>query len=151
MVAQKKISVVIGADHRGFELKNFLTKTSFKDTDIAWIDVGAFNAERSDYPEFSIAAAQVMLAKKADQGILICASGVGMAIAANRFHGIYAGVAWNEKIATESKEDDGCNVLVLPSDFVNQEQALRIVEAWLHAEFKEGRYQKRLDMIDAIK
>ena len=145
------MSVVIGADHRGFELKNFLMKHSFNNIEIAWIDVGAFNDERSDYPEFSIAAVKVMLAKKADHGILMCASGVGMAIAANRSQGIYAGVAWNEKIAKEAKEDDGCNVLVLPSDFVNHELAVCIVETWLRAEFKAGRYQQRLDMIDAIK
>ena len=79
---------------------------------------------------------------------MLCATGVGMAIAANRFPNIYAGLAWNEEIARLSKEDDNVNVLVLPSDFVSNEQMIAMTRAWLSAQFNEGRYAKRIAMID---
>ncbi len=73
-----------------------------------------------------------------------------MAITANRFPKIFAGVAWNEEIARLSKQDDNVNVLVLPADYVSNDEALRIILAWLHAEFKHDRYEKRIAMINAL-
>lgn len=117
---------------------------------ISWLDVGAYSEERSDYPEFAIAACTALLESKADVGILICGSGVGMAITANRFSKIYAALAWNDTVARLSREDDNSNVLVLPSDFVTNEQAVSMVIAWLTADFKNGRYKQRIAMIDSI-
>lgn len=147
---KKNYTLVIGADHRGFELKQFLMASQYAHATVAWVDVGAFSDVRSDYPAFAVAAVQVLLEKKADCGILLCATGVGMAVAANRFPGIYAGVAWNEEIAAHAKEDDNINMLVVPSDYVTHENALSIVNAWLVAEFKQGRYAERVALIDAI-
>jgi ribose 5-phosphate isomerase B len=90
------------------------------------------------------------LAGKAEYGVLLCGTGVGMAIAANRFKGIFAAVAWNEAVARASKEDDNANVLVLPADDLSEEQTLRIVSAWLGAHFKEGRYRERVAQIDRL-
>jgi ribose 5-phosphate isomerase B len=147
------VNIAIGADHRGFEYKSYIKQkvTKVHNELIVWIDVGTNNNERSDYPAFAKAAVQVMQKKEADYAILICGSGVGMAITANRFTGIFAGVAWNQEIARVSKEDDDTNILVIPSDFVQKEHLVDIVQAWLLATFKEGRYQKRIDMINAIK
>lgn len=148
----KKKTIAIGADHRGYQLKQYLM-SQFKHATIIinWVDVGASNEERSDYPEFAIKVCNAMQQGKADAGVLICGTGVGMAITANRFAKIYAALAWNEEVAQLAKEDDNANVLVLPSDFVSNEQALAIFDAWFCAEFKNGRYQQRIALIDSIK
>lgn len=146
------MNIAIGSDHRGFECKAYLKQYVVGTEDpIAWIDVGAFDDERSDYPVFSEAVTYSVLNKEADFGVLICGSGVGMGIVANRFSGIFAGVVWNEEVARLSREHDNTNILVIPSDFVSNELAATMVNAWLMAEFKGGRYQERLDMIVKIK
>ncbi|MEX0940718.1 MAG: RpiB/LacA/LacB family sugar-phosphate isomerase [Candidatus Babeliales bacterium] len=151
MKKNKNLNLVIATDHRGYAMKEFLKATvNLSPYILSWIDVGAFDDERSDYPEFAIPAIEQMRSDKADYGILLCGTGIGMAIIANRYPGIYAGLAWNKQIAQESKEDDNTNVLALPSDYVTNEQAQEMVEVWLNTEFKKGRYQKRIDMIDAI-
>lgn len=139
----KKIS--IGSDHRGFGLKKYLMEQL---SDVEWIDVGAPDDQRSDYPEFAQPACKMVIAHHTEGAVLICGSGIGMSMAANRFPGIYAGLSWTEAGAKQAKEDDGINVLVLPADYVDQETALRMVKAWLATTFKGGRYQERLDMLD---
>lgn len=149
---KKELIIAIGADHRGFALKEQLQHQYRSDYYmISWIDVGAYKDIRSDYPEFSIAVCQKMLSGQAQYGILLCGTGVGMAIAANRFATIYAAVAWNDEIARLSKEDDNSNILVIPADFVIYEQLVQMVTAWLLASFKNERYEKRLAMIDEIR
>lgn len=147
---KRPLKLVIGADHRGYELKQYLIGSFVTDRVIEWIDVGAYNEERSDYPEFAIAASKILQAKKADYGVLSCATGTGMAIAANRFSGVYAGVVWNVDVARLAREDDNVTMLVLPSDYISFAEAREMVQAWLSAEFKHGRYEKRLAMIDEI-
>lgn len=139
--------ISIGADHRGYDLKIKIIE-HFKD--IKWIDVGTNSKERTDYPIFAQKVCKSILEKEADFGVLLCGSGIGVGIAANRFKGIYAGVCWNAEIAKLAKADDNINVLVLPADFIGTEQAFLLVKIWLETEFKDGHYQKRLDMIDAI-
>lgn len=143
------MKIAIGVDHRGFEHKQFIVKQQF-DTAIEWLDVGAFSQERSDYPEFAINVCKAMQEGKADGGVLICGSGVGMAVTANRFKNIYAALVWNEEVARLSKEHDKANVLVLSSDFVTAGQSVKMINAWLQAKFRGDRYQKRIDMIDAL-
>jgi len=147
----KKIVIAIGADHRGFSMKEFLKKECIvSGYAIIWQDVGAHSDERSDYPLFAMRAVGHMKQKKADCSVLLCGTGVGMAIAANRFKGIYAALVWNIDVARQAKEDDNANVLVLPSDYIDNEKARAMVVAWLEAEFKYQRYEKRIAMIDAI-
>lgn len=146
------MNIAIGADHRGFSCKAYIKQYVVGDDDpIAWIDVGADNDERSDYPIFAQAVVASLKNNEAKYGVLVCGSGAGMAIAANRYPGIYAGVVWNEEIARVSKEDDKTNILVIPADFVSQELAVAMVNTWLKATFKGGRYQERIDLIDAIR
>jgi ribose 5-phosphate isomerase B len=145
------IRLAIGADHRGFVLKNFLKEyKNIGHYTIEWHDVGAYTKERSDYPVFACAAAQLVCNKTVDAGIIICATGVGMAVVANRFKGVYAGVAWNEETAALAKQDDNSNMLVLPASFITQQQAHAMVSAWLLAKFKGGRYAQRIALIDTI-
>lgn len=139
--------ISIGADHRGYDLKAKIIE-HFKD--IKWIDVGTNSKERTDYPIYAKKVCNNILEKRSDLGILLCGSGIGVGIAANRFKGIYAGVCWNAEIAIFAKADDNINVLVLPADFMGPEQAFLSIKIWLETEFKNGHYQKRLDMIDSI-
>ena len=92
-----------------------------------------------------------MRAGSAECGVLLCGSGVGMAIAANRFMHIYAALVWNCETAARAKEEDNANILVLPADYITPVQACNMVEAWLNAQFLHDRYQKRIDQIDAWK
>ena len=89
------MKVVIGTDHRGYKLKQFIVKNL---SNIEWVDMGCFSDEQCDYPIFAQKVCQSILQGEADRGVLLCATGVGMAIAANRFNGIYAAVAWNKDI-----------------------------------------------------
>ncbi len=137
--------IILGSDHRGFELKEYI-----KSLPGLWLDIGAFTAERSDYPLFAHQAIQQMHQDKIEGAILLCGSGNGMAIAANRFKGVFACVAWKAMIAQKAKEDDNCNVLVIPADYVTQQETKEIISCWLNAEFKGGRYAERLALIDTF-
>lgn len=139
----KQIS--IGSDHRGFALKEYLKQAI---TSVEWSDVGPHDDKRSDYPIFAQAVCHELKLNKAEEGVLICGSGIGMSIAANRHSGIYAGLCLTEENARDAREEDGINVLVLAADLVSPEAAVQIVKAWLGTEFKGGRYQDRLDMLD---
>lgn len=138
------MKIVIGNDHRGFSLKNFL----FQNLDLDWLDVGSYNDERTDYPIYVKLVCDKILNNEAEYGILICGSGAGMSMAANRFKNIYATLVWNIETAMLSKSDDNSNVLILPADFISNEEALQMITIWLSTEFKGGRYSDRLEMID---
>lgn len=138
--------IAIGSDHRGFALKTHLMKAF---SEHQWLDVGAYGEERSDYPKFAFEVGQEIHEGRAERGVLICGSGIGMSIAANRVRGIYAALCWNEQVAQLAREHDGANVLVLPSDFISSDQAVAMLKAWLQANFRGGRYQQRLECIDS--
>lgn len=145
------MKIAIGADHRGFECKAYLKQyVVCGDDSIIWIDVGADSPEHSDYPVYAKAVSEMVQEGHADRGILICGSGIGMAIMANRYDKIYAGLVWNEVVAQQSREHDNTNILVLPSDFITLEQAAKMVNVWLAAQFKGGRHQERLALIDVL-
>jgi len=139
------IKISIGADHRGFELKEAIKKHFGT---IEWVDVGTHDTERTDYPIYAQRVVQDIANATSELGILICGSGAGIAMAANRSKGIYAAVCWNPDVARVVREHDAMNVLVLPADFVTADGAYAIIDAWLKAEFKGGRYAERLGMMD---
>ncbi|MFC1841794.1 RpiB/LacA/LacB family sugar-phosphate isomerase [Candidatus Dependentiae bacterium] len=142
------MKIAIGSDHRGFDQKNFIIQQIKK---VAWKDVGCFSDKRCDYPEFAHLVVKALIAKEADLGVLLCGSGIGMSIAANRFKGIYAGLCWSVEVAKAARQDDNINILVLPADFISSQQSVDIVHAWLSVTFKGGRYQDRLHQIDELK
>lgn len=141
-------TIAIGADHRGFELKTYLMASPVADCDIIWLDMGAHSQERSDYPIYALAVVQALLNAQAQYGVLLCGTGVGMTIAANRFAGIYAGLAWDREMARRIKEEDNANILVMPADYISMPLAQDILSTWLFATFKHERYQQRIDLID---
>jgi len=141
------MKITIGSDHRGYDLKEKIIKHF---TDIDWIDVGTNDKQRTDYPIYAKKACKNILDGTCQLGILICGSGVGMSIAANRLKGIYAALCLDEKLAHVAKSDDNVNVLALASDYINAEKSFSIIESWLSASFLGERYKERLDMIDTI-
>jgi ribose 5-phosphate isomerase B len=145
------MKLAIGTDHRGFALKEQLIKQHrFADVDVTWFDQGTMSTERTDYPPYAAKVCRLVLDKQVDGGLLLCGSGVGMSIAANRFRGIFAALAWNEQIARLSKRDDNANILVLPADVLTIQQATSLISIWLATPFAGNEYQRRLDMVDRL-
>jgi len=139
------MKISIGADHRGYSLKKVIIE-HFRHYE--WLDVGTDSDQRTDFPIFAKRVCENIRQGTADCGVLLCGTGNGIAIAANRYKGIYAAVAWNDEIARLAKEHDNANVLVLPAAYLEPREAFAILDTWLQARFQGGRYQKRLAMID---
>jgi len=142
------IKLAIGADHRGYAYKTYIQQQMSSD-DIVWHDVGAHDAASSDYPLFAHQAVDMIQRGVCDGAVLLCGTGIGMAIAANRVRGIYAGVAWCTEVARRGRAEDHLNILVIPADFVTADGAVEIVCAWYKSSpSNEERYNRRLRMVD---
>ena len=142
----------LGADHRGYKLKEELKKFLIKKK-VSFLDMGNshFNPD-DDYTDIGYAVAK-KVAEDSDTngGILICGSGIGICIAANKVDGIRAGLAGVPRIAKKGKEDDDMNMLCLAADTTSSAQAVRIISSWLKAKFKlESRYVRRIKEIEEI-
>ena len=141
--------LLIASDHAGFALKekliNYLTKKG-----IAIKDLGTYSKERCDYPEYAYKLAKSIASGKYRRGILICKSGIGNSIVANRVSGVRAALCYNLKAAKLSREHNDSNVLVLGSAFVKPDLAKRMVIVWLNTKFLGGRHLKRLKLINSI-
>ena len=138
----------IGSDHRGFSLKQKII-LALKEMRIPVEDVGVFNEESADYPLFAKRVAQMVSDKTCARGILICGSGIGMSIVANKFPGVRAALCHNSDGARKSRMHNDANVLVLGED-VDQGTAQQMLKVWFETPFEGGRHQKRLDQIQAI-
>src|SRR5580700_1652144 len=144
------MKVVIGSDHAGFQLKNAMgdvLRSMANDV----LDVGAFNENPSDYPDFAEAVGRAVLDGKAERGVLICGSGVGASVAANKLPGIRAGMCHDTYSAHQGVEHDNINVLVLGSRVIGEKLAEELVKAFLGAKFtNEERHVRRLGKVHAI-
>lgn len=141
--------IAIGADHGGYKLKEEIKKY-FEEKDIEYKDFGTYNEERTDYPIYAKKVAEEVSLGKYEYGILLCRSGAGMTIVANKFKGVRAANFTNEEEAKQSTADDKINIAVLGGDYITTNQAICIIRNWLSTKFKGGRYQERLDMIEKI-
>ena len=141
--------IAIGCDHGGYKLKEEIKKY-LEEIGIEYKDCGTYSEERTDYPIYAKAVAEAIVNKECDKGILICKSGCGMLITANKFKGIRAGYVTNEDEAKFAKSDDNINIVAISGKNTKVEEAIRIIRMWLGTEFKGGRYQERLDMIERI-
>jgi len=141
--------IVIASDHRGFALKEklklFLEKKNFKVKDL-----GTYSKVRCDYPLTAYALAKEITQGKYKQGILICQTGIGNSIVANRFPRVRAALCYNVKAARLSREHNDSNILVLGSTFVKSGLAKRVLNTWLTTQFKRGRHQRRLNQLKKI-
>lgn len=144
------MKIVIGADHGGYLLKQAVAVLLKKLRHVV-VDVGAFTDAPSDYPDFARAVAEHITEKKAKRGILICGSGVGACIAANKFAGIRASVCHDTFSARQGVEDDSMNVLCLGARVIGQELAAEITKTFLAAQFSNApRHRRRLQKVKAI-
>jgi len=143
------VQIIIGSDHAGFPLKEVI-KQYLAHMGYAVMDVGTDSPANVDYPDFAAIAAQRVSAGEFDRGILVCGSGVGMSIVANKFPGVRAALCLDEETARMSRLHNDANILVLAGRRTKEETAKSIARLWLNTEFEGGRHQKRLDKIADI-
>ncbi len=141
--------IAIGSDHGGYKLKEEIKKY-FDEKGMEYKDFGTYTEERTDYPIYAKKVAEAVQSKECDCGILVCRSGYGMTVAANKFRGIRAAAIHDEESAKFAKADDDINVITLGGDYIDTNEAICIIRNWLGTEFKGGRYEERLKMIDEI-
>jgi ribose 5-phosphate isomerase B len=144
----KKIftKICIASDHAGYDLKekikDYLTNKSF-----SVIDLGPYSSVSVDYPDYAKKVAKRLFLKKSDAGILICGSGTGMAITANKFKGIRAAQCYNKSSTTLSRQHNNSNIICLGSRMIKYKDALKYVTYFLNTKFEGGRHQKRIKKI----
>ncbi|HEY2951900.1 MAG TPA: ribose 5-phosphate isomerase B [Verrucomicrobiae bacterium] len=144
------MKIALASDHAGFDLKNHL-KASVMKRGFEVLDLGAFNTEPSDYPDFAAAIGDAVVSKSADRGILICGSGVGASVAANKLRGIRAGLCHDSYSARQGVEHDDMNVLVLGSRVIGPALAEDLVANFLRASFSnEERHLRRLKKVQLL-
>lgn len=144
------MKLVVGSDHAGFQLKNEMA-AMMKSLGHEVLDVGAFDERPSDYPDFSEAVGRAVLDGRAERGVLICGSGVGASVAANKLIGIRAGMCHDTYSAHQGVEHDNINILVMGSRVVGVKLAEDLVKAFLGAQFsREERHVRRLAKVKAL-
>lgn len=141
------MKVFIASDHAGFDLKESLKKR-FADK-FEFEDFGAFSTQSVDYPDFAHKLAQSVLDKN-QYGVLICGTGNGMAMTANKHAGIRAGLCWNKDIAALIRQHNNANILVMPARFIPEQTAFEILETFFATEFEGGRHQRRVEKINLV-
>ena len=138
--------IALGTDHGGTSLKDALVKY-LTDAGYSVKDCGCSGCDSVDYPEYGFPVAEGVSSGMYDRGIVICKSGIGMSIVANKVKGIRAALCLNAEMASSSRKHNNANVLVLPAMYLSDDDAMSIVSVWLETDFEGGRHQKRLDLI----
>ncbi len=140
------MNIAIGADHAGFEAKNKVI-TFLKDNQISFKDFGTYSNDSVDYPDFAHPVANAVEKKEFDFGILICGSGQGVNMTANKHQGIRSALCWSKEIASLSRQHNDANILAIPGRFLNDEELLAIVKTFLNTIFEGGRHANRAQKI----
>jgi len=141
--------ILIASDHGGLELKATL-RDALKQRGLEVRDLGTDNHDSVDYPDFGEKVASAISRGTADKGILICGTGIGMSIVANKFPGVRAALVTDEFMAQMAKEHNNANILVLGGRVLSSEAALKMVALWLDTPFEAGRHQRRLEKIASL-
>jgi RpiB/LacA/LacB family sugar-phosphate isomerase len=147
MVKAKKI--IIGSDHAGFEFKREIIEL-LKTKSFEVEDVGNHTKESSDYPDAGIKVGEAVSSGNVERGILICGSGIGMSIVANKFPGVRAALVADVETARLSRLHNNSNVLIFGERHLDPQKISAILSTWLETEFEGGRHQRRLDKIEAL-
>lgn len=142
--------IIIGCDHGGFELKESIKQFLLNDIKTDFCDVGTFSGESVDYPEFGSMVAEKVQRGEFERGILICGTGIGMSIVANRFPKIRAALCHDTYTARMSREHNDSNILVIGGRVTGKDLAEEMVRIWLASKFQGGRHQRRLEKITDI-
>lgn len=141
--------IALAADHAGYEEKEIIKKT-LDELGVDYVDMGTDSCDSVDYPDYARKVAEAVSKGEFEQGLLVCGSGTGMAIAANKVKGVRAAVAWNENIARLARQHNDANVLALPARFMSDDEAGKVLKAWFAADFEGGRHAKRVEKITEI-
>ncbi len=141
------LKIMIGADHAGFELKEKIV-TRLQDAGYDVEDIGTHGTESVDYPDYAFRVARAVASGRVDRGILVCGSGIGMSMAANRIPGVRAVLASEPYAAKMSRRHNDSNVLCLGGRFTGQDLAFEIVDTWLAENFEGGRHSRRVNLLD---
>jgi ribose 5-phosphate isomerase B len=140
--------VILGSDHAGFALKEKV-KVELTRLGVPWEDVGTDSGERPvDYPDFAHEVAEAVASGRVPRGVVVCGTGIGVSIAANRHRGVRAAVVYDEKTARLSREHNDANVLALGGRSLDHALALRLLQIWLTAPFEGGRHARRVEKIE---
>ena len=143
------MKIAIGSDHGGYELKTGIIKF-LKDEKYAVTDMGTHSKDSCDYPMIGFEVAGAVSEGKAERGILICKTGVGMAIIANKRHGIRAAACYDKEMAKSSREHNDCNIIVLAANYTKFDEAKEILKLWLTTEAAGDRHARRVKQIKDI-
>mgnify|MGYP002738926283 CR=1 FL=1 len=138
--------VAIGCDHAGYDLKEYL-KSYLEGLGHEWDDKGTNGPESTDYPEYAHAVADAVAGGDASKGIVICGSGNGVAMSANKHGGIRCALCWTPEIAELARQHNDANVLAIPARFVTRNEAAAMVKTFLNTDFEGGRHQRRVEKI----
>lgn len=141
--------IAIGCDHGGYKLKEEIKKY-FEEKEILYKDMGCISEERVDYPNIAKEVAKQVQSKECEKGILICRSGIGMSMVANKFKGVRCALCHNEFTAKFSRLHNDANVLAMGADDVTVNEAICMIRMWLATEFEGGRHEERLKIIKEI-
>jgi len=143
------MKIAIGADHGGYELKSGIIDFLKKEDHLVQ-DLGTHSRDSCDYPVIGFDVAKAVSEGKADRGILICKTGVGMVVIANKLHGIRAAACYDKEIAKSSREHNDCNVIVLAANYTDIKKAKEILKIWLSTEHEGERHVRRVKQIKEI-
>jgi len=143
------MKIAIGSDHAGFEDKEKVKK-QLDELGYEYEDVGTNSAESVDYPIYAQKVAEKVASGEVEQGLLICGSGNGMQIAANKIRGVRAALAWNEETARLARQHNDANVLSVPARMISPEEVSKVVKSYLGAKFEGGRHQRRVEEISKL-
>jgi len=138
------MKISVASDHAGYELKEAV-KAHLIAAGHEVVDFGTDSTESTDYADYAAPAARAVASGEVERGVLVCGSGQGMVMTANKVRGVRGALAWTPEIAKLSRNHNDSNVLALPARFVRKEQALEIVDAWLQSEFEGGRHVPRVE------
>lgn len=139
--------IAIGADHGGYELKERVVEY-LKSHNIQYQDFGTYSNESCDYPLFAKKVAREVASGNFDKGILVCGSGIGVCIVANKIKGIRAALCWNLSTAASARTHNDSNILCLGQRQIDMDLGIQIVDKWINSEFEGGRHKRRVDMIE---
>lgn len=140
------MKILIGNDHAGYSLKLSIIKNL--DDKYEFFDKGSYSNESVDYPDYASIIAKEIQSEKGDLGILICGTGNGVCMTANKFKGIRAVICWNEEIAKLAKQHNNANIICMPSRFIKVEEAIKIIESFILEKFEGGRHERRIKKIN---
>lgn len=143
------MTIAIASDHRGFKIKEEI-KRYLDENEINYKDFGTYSEERMDYPEVATKATKAVQSKECELGVLICGTGFGMCIAANKFKGIRCTPCYDENTAKFAKMHNNANILALGAEHLSAHDAIRILRVFLATSFEGGRHSERLKMIEEI-